>query len=336
MNRLPKTLNKHNGNICFAGQTNSGFVIFECDRVNQTLTESDSPKLITDVSHAGKNAYLTVFGDNFIGLFQNGTFNPYYINTVTLRMDRLASRRDVVHYALNRNSSIIYRFQLNPFIINWQLGIDSTSPSSGEIIVRESDDALIFYDNEQILLIGDLGTEGVIVNGMEIGNGAGLFVEATDEFNPDYTFLRWRQASGEKILWSSSSSSSSIGYSSSSSSSSETNCQECGWNETLLSGNQNNLDKITNLCIYGSTSKNTECEMYVSVLDVSSPFASNFSVEVYNDISKTQLLAWNGTIGVQEEDYPYTLNLVDGGGTGITGTITVSSPLLGDVFYMIN
>lgn len=33
MNKISKTLNRYNGNLCFAAESDSGFIIFECDRL---------------------------------------------------------------------------------------------------------------------------------------------------------------------------------------------------------------------------------------------------------------------------------------------------------------
>ena len=222
MNKFIKTINRYNGNLCFVGATESNDIIYECDRFNKSIVSVPSSKRIFSVCHQEADAYFVSFSDEYIGLFQAGVLNDTYITSTISNIDRLASRRDGVFYALKRSIATIYRFTVAPFSIDWTLQIQvplTAAQENGEIIVRESDDALIYYDDEQIFLIGDLGTSGSLANKINIGDGSGIFVEAASEFKSDYTFLRWRQVVGEEIAWSSSSSSSSSNSSSSSSSS---------------------------------------------------------------------------------------------------------------------
>jgi len=248
---------------------------------------------------------LLSFSDSWIGLFQNGNIYENNINTSISRIDRLASRQDEIYYALDRSTATIYRFTVSPFTIDWTLQVQVPSTlaqRSGEILVRESDEALIYYDDEQVFLIGDMGTEGTIINKKKIGDGTGLYVEATGELNPDYTFLRWRQALGEEILWSSSSSSSSslssvsdpssssssfgltsssssssIGYSSSSSSLGESSSSSSGGKSSSSSSSLDSSSSSSNL-----SSSSSSSSLDSSSSSSSFGFSSESSASEYN------------------------------------------------------
>lgn len=226
MNRLIKQLNRYNGNICFAAETDSQFFIFECDRYNAAVSNAISSRKITGICIKDIDEYLVAFSNNFIGLYQNGVLNETYINSTIPTIDRLVNRQDGVYYGLDRSSATIYRFTINPFTIDWHynvLNVTSEYQRKGEIIVRESDDTLIYYDMQKIFVIADIGSSATIVNYIPIGDSNSLFVNINGQHSAEYTSLRWRQVSGDELEQSSSSSSSSSsseGYSSSSSSSS--------------------------------------------------------------------------------------------------------------------
>ena len=62
MHKLIKVINKFNGNFCFAGSTDSGDIIFECDR-NGNLSYATSSKLIKDIVVNDKSSYFVGYGE---------------------------------------------------------------------------------------------------------------------------------------------------------------------------------------------------------------------------------------------------------------------------------
>lgn len=94
----------------------------------------------------------------------------------------------------------------------------------GNILLRESDGTVIFWNNETLHVIRDDETQGTLLNSVEIEGIGDIKASISGEFNPIYSYIRARTVSERELDQSSSSStsssSSSIDSSSSTSSSS--------------------------------------------------------------------------------------------------------------------
>ena len=195
MKKLLKELNRYNGNLCFIGETDSSSIVFECDRINRSISQQICSKYITGLCNLTLNSYLVCYGDNYLGLFDNGILNETYINTGLTYISRIASRRDGIIYALDSNISTLYRIAIDPFNIDWSLNLSNLNNDS-DILVKESDNCIIVYDNESLFYVGDMDTSGIVINNKNIDNE---FTVSYGEFNPSYSFMRWRQVDGNEL-----------------------------------------------------------------------------------------------------------------------------------------
>lgn len=260
MNRLIKELNRQNGNLCFASETDSRYYIVECDRYDRSISYATAATKITGICTNNQGSYYVAFSNNYIGLFENGILNATYADTLVTSVDRLVKRSDNIYYALDRSSATIYRFSsFSPLVKQWEFQVYNPLEDyqgQGEIFVRESDDALIYYDCKDVYLIGDMQTEGTVIYHRYIGGDNCLFVESTGEFNPECTFLRWRQVTGESLEWSSSSSSSSS-FSSISSLSTSSSSSESSSSQSYSSSSSSSQDSSSSSSVGESSSSSS-------------------------------------------------------------------------------
>lgn len=110
--KIIKTINKFNGNFCFVGSTDSGDIIFECDRQNNVLNYATSSIPITGICLNDLSSYFVVFGNNWIGRFQNGVLNETYVNT-EMDMHKIVKSADSDIYVLNGNTNQLTKFTIN-------------------------------------------------------------------------------------------------------------------------------------------------------------------------------------------------------------------------------
>ena len=116
MNRLLKTINKHNGNLCFIGVTDHYDTVFECNRFDRTLVSQQSSQLIYGLCHKSNDEYLVSFGNNWLGLYQNGVLNETYVNTTCFNC---TNYYNVTNYYNDTNLSLYNNSYLdNNFITN--------------------------------------------------------------------------------------------------------------------------------------------------------------------------------------------------------------------------
>ena len=113
MNKLKKVINKFNGNLCFVGNTESGDIIFECDRQNNILSYSRSSKTIEDICLNSKSSYLVAFGDEWLGLFSGNTLNEEYINTGINSVDRVQKNSSGSVYVVNSVDNQLIKITIN-------------------------------------------------------------------------------------------------------------------------------------------------------------------------------------------------------------------------------
>ena len=107
---LIKVVNKFNGNFVFIGLTASGDMIIECNRSTGVLTYVLSSKSITDISLYDDNSYLVCFGDEWIGLYDEGSYDTYYIQTDFDSIDQVIQSSEAEFYALSRSENKLAKF----------------------------------------------------------------------------------------------------------------------------------------------------------------------------------------------------------------------------------
>ena len=212
-------LNKFNGNLCFIGATDSGDYIFECDYLNNTLTHDASSKYITDICLNNYNSYLVALNDKWIGYFSGGILNENYIDTGLSNVTKIKKNVDSDIYILEQSSNTLYKF-INPNII-WSFTLpDFDKRYEGDIIIRESDECIIYSNDDTIYTIRDDGNRATLINELSIGTTGSIRTLINSMSRPEYSCMRIRTLSGQELdvssSWSSSSSSSSISYSESS------------------------------------------------------------------------------------------------------------------------
>ena len=218
MNKLLKILNKFNGNICFAGSTDHGDIVFECDRETQTLVYAYSTKLITDVGLMSSTEYAVAFGDEFIGRFTGGILTENFIDTGITYVQKLIMDSLGNYYLLNRTENRLYKYNAGSI---WTFILpDYDLRGDGNIFLRESDGTIIYSNDENIHLVRDDTTSATLINSLPVGEDitqeSSISVVIGGEFNPSYSYVRARMVSGSDLEQSSSSNSSSSSSSSSS------------------------------------------------------------------------------------------------------------------------
>ena len=142
MHNLIKVINKFNGNLCFVGATDAGDIIFECDRYARTLSYVSSGKLITDVCVRDENSYFVTFGDEWIGLFEDGVLDENYIRVDFDNIDRILSNSQGEYYALDKTNNVLIKFEaLTPHSSSSSSSsssLDSSSSSSSSSSISSS------------------------------------------------------------------------------------------------------------------------------------------------------------------------------------------------------
>ena len=241
--KLLKAINKFNGNLCIAGSTDHGDIVIECDYHNRIVSYAYSSKLITDVCLNDDESYLVVFGDNYIGKYQNGILEEECYDAGISNVNKIEKSTESEYYILNQVTNQLIKLSGITLcdVENSSSSIDISSSSSssggsivswiydlpdyalryeGDIVLRESDRSIIYYNNTNIHLIRDDLTSAVLINSLALSGSGRISVAISGEFNPIYADIRARTVSAGDLDYSSSSSSSSLEYSSSSSTSS--------------------------------------------------------------------------------------------------------------------
>lgn len=228
MYNLIKTLNKFNGNVCFAGEAESGYIIIECDRQSRTVNYASSAQNISDISWArnlsvldpNPNGYFVSFSNTHIGLYSGGILDPLYKTCVTVsHIDQVIGLPAYDYYyvyLLNRTANTLTKWDLDTSDVLWTLTLpDYSLRYDGKMLLRESDGTIIYHNNSNIHVIRDDTTTATILNSLAISGDGDLSVVMGGEHNASYCFARATQVID--IGTSSSSSNSSSSQSSSSS-----------------------------------------------------------------------------------------------------------------------
>jgi len=216
MHKLIKQLNKFNGNLCFVGATDTGDIVFECDRGDRTLSYDASSKFVLGLCLENESSYLVSFGDNYIGQYSGGVLDETYIDTGLSRVDKIVRDSQGNIYILNRVDNLLVKY--NSGVI-WTINLpDYDLRSEGQILLRESDGCIVYHNNTNIHIVRDSVSGAVVLNSLEISGSGSLKAIIGGQFNPSYSYARARTVSGSELDQSSSSSSESSDSSSSSSS----------------------------------------------------------------------------------------------------------------------
>lgn len=221
MLKILKSLNKFNGNICFAAESDYGYCVFECDRLNKTLDYSLSTKQTSGICLYTATSYLIAFSDNWLGLYENGTLNETYYDLSAYGISychNIIRINDEDYFILDRTNNTLIKFKWDDSI-TWSLVLpDVDRKYYGDICYRDADGYVVYFNNKNIHLIRDDTTSGTLFNSLTIDSSSGLLnVALGGEYRPSFTYARAEEI--ELDASSSSSSESSMSFSSSSSSS---------------------------------------------------------------------------------------------------------------------
>jgi hypothetical protein len=186
VNKLIKELNKYNGNLCFSAENSNSFLIFECNRNTQEINRQEISKKVNDICNISLNSYLLCFGDNYLGILNNGIVNEHYINTAIQSIKKIKKGHNSIYLLDNLN--IIYKCEINPFSIIWSISLSNVN-FNGDLITRN--ESLLYYDDQNIVYIGDLVYYAYIINHKKINNQ--LFLCESNKLDNDYIHVRWRQ-----------------------------------------------------------------------------------------------------------------------------------------------
>jgi len=204
MYRLIKQLNKFNGNICFAGETNYGGIVFECDRDSKTIDYDTSTKNISDICLEDGTSYLVAFSDSYIGQYSGGSLDETYVDTGINSVDKIVNDYQGNVYILSKTNNQLIKY--NSSII-WTISLpDYDLRQYSQILFRESDGFIIYYNNTNIHVIRDDVSRAVILNSLSVSGNGYIKSVIGSEFIPSYTYARVRQVMGGELGQSSSSS----------------------------------------------------------------------------------------------------------------------------------
>lgn len=207
MNNLIKTINKFNGNIFFAGSTDNGDYVFECDRGNRTLSYASSSRAVTDVVLETPTAYLVATSNQLVGRYSAGVLDESYINSGMTEVRKIVGNSGYGYFFFNAidnelvkyDGGIIWTYTLPDFSLRYE----------GNMVFRESDRMVVFYNDSNIYFIRDDLTSASLINTLPIDGNGDMLVEIGSQYSPIYCYARHRQVDGIILDQSSSSSSSS-------------------------------------------------------------------------------------------------------------------------------
>ena len=309
MNNLIHTINKFNGNICFAGSTDSGDYVFECDRDNRALSYATSTRLITGVCPETSTSYLVAFSNPMIGQYSGGVLTENYINSGMTDVRKITGNSAYGYFFFNSltnelvkyDGGIIWTYSLPDFALRYQ----------GDIIFRESDRMVLYYNNSNVHFIRDDLTSATLMNTLAIDGDGDMIVGLGSQWNPAYCYARYRQVTGTILdqSSSSSSSSSSYGYTSSSSESDGIPCACSSYSESYISGSDltsyvslNSSAMYDNLCSGG-------CDITVTIfgLITTSPINYTFSGLYFSSSNGTSLGGYGVSTFTNYGDYSFTI-----------------------------
>jgi len=199
MTNFIKTLNRFNGNLCFAGDTDSGFIVFEAT-TGGSLVYASSTKVVTGVCLIDESTYGVAFSDSFIGTFTSGVLDEAAINTGIGNVSEVVRASNGAYYILDRVANELHKFTNPPATIVWTMALpDEGHSSNGRIVLRESDGVIIYNDGRTVWTIRDDSTEGTLLSRTYFGAGSDLKVVVSGQQNPQYVRARYKTVSGSEL-----------------------------------------------------------------------------------------------------------------------------------------
>ena len=262
MHILKKILNKLNGNLCFAAESDSSNYIFECDRETQTVSYVTPTKAILDICNNTLGNYLVCFGDNQLGLFDGATINEAYSTSPTttdLIVYGNTPVSDNNFYIWSKTDNTISRIEIVAAITStiwtYTLPFDFTSCTDAQMFYKDPNDSIIFKGLGKILSIRDLDTSGVLINSTDTVNDD--FVTTSGDNYPFVSYARTRQVYGGDLQNTSSSSSSTSSSSSSSSDSSSSSSSDSSSSSTSSSSESSESEGNTSSSTSSSSSSSS-------------------------------------------------------------------------------
>jgi len=149
---------------------------------------------------------------------------------------------------------------------------------SGNIMLRESDSTIIYYDDNNICLIRDDGDTGIILNNLSIEGQGELKIEISGEYNATHAYIRPTMIAAASLMVSSSSSSThSQSSSSSSSSSSRGESSSSTSSESFLNTSSSNSSTSSSSEKISSSSSSTSGGLSISSSSTSGGLSTSSS-----------------------------------------------------------
>jgi hypothetical protein len=199
MNDLIKVINRFSGNLCFVGSTDAGDAIIECTR-SGVVTYNITGLLITDICLNDFTSYLVAFSNGYIGRYSNGTLDPSYISVPISNIDKIVKNNAGDIYILNRSSNQLSKYNVG---ILWTIDLpDYALRYDSNILLREADQSIIYYNNASMHLIR---SDAHLLGSLSISGSGNLRVLDSNIDNKSF-YIRARHIDAQDVDQSSSSS----------------------------------------------------------------------------------------------------------------------------------
>ena len=230
MQKIIKHLSKYTGNISFVASKNENDYLFYVTR-NGIVSYIEVNKPVEGLCYqaftSGKELFLCSCGDHFLRQFNGTTLNETFLDTGAYHFHEMVNGEPHINtvnaltdiFGIDTEQLKLVKFtaslaaEFNPL---WEIELVDFDFTNTNLIYRESNKTVILSNNDMVWVIRDDTSNGVILTKMLIpGDGVSKTI-SSGEFNPEFTYLRYRQVSGRELEQSSSSSSLSSESSSSS------------------------------------------------------------------------------------------------------------------------
>lgn len=230
MNKLHKIISKYTGNLCFAASKDDGDYLLYAAR-DGSILYAPSPAMVEGLCLQDLNSKIDYFivthGTNFISQFADGVIIPSYMDAGPNNLFDIVKGNGNEYFAIDKTNSVLVKFKndgsigLPSYLKLWSFDINGFDFSNNGILYRGSNRTILINDGNNLQVIRDDINKGVLISTLEIPGSGNSIVISGGEFNPEYTYLRYKAVYGEELAQSSTSSAStSSSYSSESSSNS--------------------------------------------------------------------------------------------------------------------
>lgn len=228
MQKLFKVISKPTGNLCFGASREDGDYLVYVSRQTKDVSYAATSRVLEGVCYqqfsAGSDYFLATHGDNWITQFDGSTVNSAYVDASPYEFCEITKGKENEYFAIDKSTSKLVKFELDfdfpGFSMLWEISLQDFNFANTGILYRGSNRTVVLNDNEMVYVIRDDQTSGHIISKSFIPGEGATIVSASGEFNPEFTYLRYRQVSGDDLEQTSSSSLSSLSTDSSESSTS--------------------------------------------------------------------------------------------------------------------